>query len=385
MIQIMTSTSSPTQCTPADILANLPGILGFYPRESIVFATFNQTSISHRFQLGPVLRIDLAEHRELIPEVGASLAAVEPDLIFAFVITERGSETANEVAYHLWEQAEEGAIDIQACWFVAQILTGEEFQLAFGPSPEQLTDAVQHPKFWERGQISPVAKAPAMGPLLRTGDLPQLSRAEAYDYFNRFNPNLEAGEITALESFATRYAAELSARIEQEAQHGGGMVLGGIIADFGNLLDEVETAALNGATLLADDEVLATVAVYLSDSLLRDAVLDRALQKPAAAMTLSLAVARTFSGKARANALCLYAVAAVAAELSMRVVPALSSALRAVPGHTLSTLLLDGAQVGAFQPILEATRRGSELVAEKYHVHSFRVTGSVGETTLDAA
>lgn len=368
MIQAMTSTSSPAQCTPADILANLPGILGFYPRESIVFATFDQTGTAHRFQLGPVLRIDLADHPDLIPEVGASLAAVDPDLVFAFVITERGSETADEVAHHLWEQAEEGVVDIQACWFVPQILTGEEFQLAFGPSPEQLSHAVQHPGSWEHGQVSPVAEAPAMRPLLRTGDLPQLSRAEAYDYFNRFNPSFEAGEIAALESFAARYAAELTTRIEQEADQGRGTVLGGIVADFGNLLTEVEVTDLDGAALMADDEALVTVAVYLSDSLLRDAVLDRALQTPAAAMTVALAVGRTFNGNARANALCLYAVAAVAAELSMRVVPALSSALRAVPGHTLSSLLMDGARAGAFHPILEATRRGSEIVAEKYHI-----------------
>lgn len=52
----------------------------------------------------------------------------------------------------------------------------------------------------------------------------------------------------------------------------------------------------------------------------------------------------------------------------MQAVPALLAAQREVPGHTLSALLLDGAQMGAHDAILEATRRGSELVAQKYRL-----------------
>lgn len=384
MLRDMTTTS--TNCTPADLLANLPGILGFYPRESVVFAAFDQTSDPNRFLLGPVLRIDI-DDLTLLPEVATSLDSIGPDLVFAFVIPDGEQAETTDVIEELFRVSEEGTIEIGACWLTREILTGETFRLAFGPSLSDLSQLFRDPESWEQGVISSITGSPAMGPLLRTGHLPELHRSEAFDYFNRFNPHFDDSEITALEGFAHRSATDLVGRIHSEADTGVGETLTAVITDFAHLLTEAEETAVSVAELMNDEEVLLTVAVYLSDSLLRDAVMGAAPRRRRAAMDLSLAVARTFSGTVRANALCLYAVAAVAAELSMRVVPALSAAQRAVPAHTLSSLLLDGAQHGMLTPMLDATMRGSEIVAEKFHaVGTYSgEAGATGPGVVDAA
>lgn len=363
MLAIMTT---PSTCTPAELLANLPGILGFYPRESVVFAAFEATATPHRFLLGPVLRIDV-DDMSLLPEVAGSLGHIGHDLLLAFLITD-GPKTATEsVVDQLFSAAEEGIIDIDACWLTREILTGEPFRLAFGPAPAELTHLKATSGAWEHGHIASITDSAAIKPLLRTGNLPELHRSEAFDHYNRFNPHFDNREITALEDFAARHAADLVRRINREAAQGSGETMSTVITDFHHLLSEIRDTAGTVAEVMNDEGVLVTTAVYLSDSLLRDAVMGAAPDHHQAAMDLSLAVARTFSGTIRANALCVHAIAAVAADLSMRVIPALSAARRAVPAHTLSSLLLDGARHGVFQPMLEATVRGSEIVAEKYH------------------
>lgn len=367
-------------------MANLPGILGFYPRESVVFTAFETTAEPNRFQLGPVLRIDLAD-LDLLPEVGKSLAGIGTDLVFAFVITASNQATTEQAVHRLFTASEDGMLDIAACWHTREILTGQPYQLAFGPDRDELAAALNHSHTWEEGEISSVVDAPAMGPLLKTGNLPELHRSEAFDYYNRFNPRFEPEEINALESFAARYAADLVHGIEHEAGCGDGETISGVLADCEYLLAEITDTEHSVAELMADEEMLVTVAVYLSDSLLRDAIMGFAPKYRQATMDLALAVARTFGGTVRANALCLHAIAAVAADLSMRVVPALTAALRAEPGHTLSSLLLDGAQHGVFRPMLEAAVRGSEIVSQRYHASPRQGSayGPAGCDSVDAA
>ncbi|QGU07591.1 hypothetical protein COCCU_08335 [Corynebacterium occultum] len=364
---IRTMTSTLTQCTPAELLANLPGILGFFPRESLVLTTFNQVPNSRRYLLGPVMRLDLGDTQAL-EEVGQVLSREEPDLVFGFLISTAEVEVVEDMARDIFERSNRGLFDINACWTTREVLTGEPYQLVFGPGEEELSQILRNNDDWRNGRISPVSTAIAMEPLLRNGQLPELNRDDAFDYFNRFNPLFDAAEAAALESFAARHAADLCERIQQEVESGESEALGAIIADFALILEENEETGADVETLMATEEQLLTVAIYLSESLLRDAVLGVGLKYRRSSLALALAVARTFGGTIRANALSFYAVVAIGAQLSMQAVPALLAAQKEVPGHTLSAFLLDGAQVGAHDAILEATRRGSELVADKYRV-----------------
>lgn len=363
--------------SPGQLLANLPGILGFYPHESVVFVAFHRTDATHRFTLGPVLRIDL-DDLALLPDVGRALGETECDLVFSFLITRRDGEEVEMVVDRLFDAADSGEVDIRACWLTRGILTGEQYRIVFGPRPvEELAE--DDTTAWGAGTIAPVVRAQAMVPLLEHGQLPELTRQEAFDHFARFNPHLSADDADQLAGFAHRYAAELVEAIRGEQDRNAstgprrpvsGSVLRGLIDDHALLLEEL-TGRRNGdgesaGELMADEETLLAAAVLLADSLLRDAVLVDVLHRPAAAADLFLAVARTFDGQIRANALAYYALAAVRMKLSMRAIPALTAALREVPGHSLSSLVLQSCRAGAFEEVLDAAARGSRIVRDRY-------------------
>lgn len=181
--------------TPGDLIANIPGILGFFPTESIVFAAMFQDGQSTRYNLGPVVRIDVHE-LDLLPEVGAALQSVEADLIFAFVISEKVTSTAIEKTVDkLFTTAEAGIIDITACWLTAGIYSGENYQLAFGPQPEDLTTTCSTMSQWEHGRVAPVTQAVATRNLLEHGQLPEANRRDAYAAFDRGSPILNEDQI----------------------------------------------------------------------------------------------------------------------------------------------------------------------------------------------
>ncbi len=363
--------------SPGQLLANLPGILGFYPHDSVVFVAFHQGATAQRFTLGPVLRIDL-DDLPLLADVGAALAETNCDLVFAFVISQRGEDEVETVVTRLFEGAVSGTVDVQACWATRGILTGESYRLAFGPASTEEQDDAREAGDWGSGVVAPVAQAQAMTPLLEQGELPELTRQEAFDHFVRFNPQLPADDADQLAGFAHRYAADLVDVIRGErppsiigsAPGHPREVLQAVIDDLALLLDEVAEARSEGGRpaeeLLGDEESLLTVAVLLSDSLLRDAILADVLERPGAAAAVFLAVSRTFGGMIRANALAYYALAAVRMKLSMRAVPALTAALQEVPGHALSALVLQSCRAGAFEEVLDAADRGSLLVRERY-------------------
>lgn len=367
--------------SPGQLLANLPGILGFYPHESVIFVAFHQGASPHRFTLGPVLRIDL-DDLALLREVGTTLTDTDCDLVFAFVITQCDRGHVEQVVDRLFEAAENGEVDIQACWMARNILTGEPYRIAFGPEPVEDPDDVDQTdrSAWGSGEIAPVSQAQAMTPLLEHGQLPELTRQEAFDHFVRFNPHLSVDDADQLEGFAHRHAADLVAVIRGERRpHGPGFarrgnasweILRSLLDDHALLLDELaeekrHTGEITGR-LMADEETLVGVAVLLSDSLLRDAVLVDTLRRPGAAVDLFLAVARTFGGEIRANALSYYALAAVQMRLSMRAIPALTAALQEMPGHSLSALVLQSCRAGAFEEVLSAAARGSHIVRSRY-------------------
>lgn len=59
------STYSQTLTSHGDILANIPGILGFYPQDSLVFAFLERNDDTHSLSLGPLARLDLKTFADL--------------------------------------------------------------------------------------------------------------------------------------------------------------------------------------------------------------------------------------------------------------------------------------------------------------------------------
>ena len=84
------STYSQTLTSHGDILANIPGILGFYPQNSLVLAFFERNDDTPGLHLGPLARLDLDDAVETLVNNQNQFAAwsgrVNADAVIAYVI-----------------------------------------------------------------------------------------------------------------------------------------------------------------------------------------------------------------------------------------------------------------------------------------------------------
>jgi len=354
MLKGMTTATSSTQPiqTPGQLIANLPALLGFYPEDSLVLIGFTATGPrSSRFTLGPVLRIDL-DDLGVLPEIADHLDRHKLDLVFGFLITGRDDEDLELIVDELFAVAEVGLIDISSCWAVRRVLTGEPFALVFGPD-------IPEPE-WSSGVVAPVTQAEAMAPFLVQGELPDLTRDEHLDHVARYNPTFEESEIDVLARFAHSYAAEL--------QTSPGTVRD-VILDFRHILAEIADQETSVEELMADEEVLVATATILAGIELRDAAMGDVLDHAPPAARLMLAVARTFGGTIRCNALCLYALAAIGIEMSVRAMPALMASAAEKEDHSLTHLMIGPCQAGAYSTLLYALHEGSRMARDRYGLY----------------
>ncbi len=336
--------------SPGQIAANLPGILGFYPHDSLVFVTFSATGSRNLFELGPVLRIDL-DDLAMLPELAQAVKDMDQEVVFGFLVTTRPDSEINEIIDTLVDMAHTGILQLDLAWVTHEILTGEPVRIGFGqPSVLAELDAV-----WSRDVIAPVSSALAMEPLLEQGELPDLSREEAQEHFRRGNRYFDEEECAYLTRFALERAAELPPTVYPA-----------LAADARLLLAEARDLTLDD--LLSDEEVLLTTATLLGTLELRDLLIEDVLQEPTPGAQVMLAVARTFTGFIRHNALALYALCMVELNLTMRTTHALLAALEEDRSHSLSRLLLVPAQVGAFDFMVRSVRKGSRMVRDNHGV-----------------
>ncbi|MDO5511972.1 DUF4192 domain-containing protein [Corynebacterium sp.] len=345
------TTATTALSTPGQIAANLPGILGFYPHDSLVIVTFTATDSSERFDLGPVLRMDL-DDLSVLPDIGESIADIDPALVLGFVVTTRPDEQIIEIIDDLITAAEAGRLPIDVAWVTPEILTGEPVTIGFGSSDFLMSGV---PKEWCNDVVAPVVAARAMEPLLAQGELPDLTREEAQAHVAHGTPHHTAADCAQLSSFAEQRARELSPAVYPA-----------LAADVRLLIDEARDLPLD--ELLADEEVLLTMATLLGCLDLRDLIIEDVLRTPATGAQLMLAVARTCTGFIRHNALCLYALCMVELKLPMRSMHALQTVMGEDPTHMLTRLLIAPAQCGEFNFMVSSVREGSRIVRARHGV-----------------
>lgn len=351
--------------TPGDLIANIPGILGFYPTESVVFTVMFREGESTRHTLGPVIRVNIDE-LDLLPDVGRAIESTDADLIFCFIITENSSdEWVEGIVDMLFSTAESGVIPTTACWITTGIYSGEIYQLAFGPSPEELGAGGRGLLDWEQGRIAPVTGAVATRNLLEHGQLPEATRTDAYAVFDRDNRFLTGDGIRELGAQAQRRGDEILRAIRTDP---GGGAFDAALEDFETILDRVTLAGTRStvATLLRKPGLLRDAAAYLTSVLLRDSILHHSVDNPRVAADLFMAVAKTFDGSIRCNALCLYSLAVIRQNLGMKAIPALDAALATDPDHSFSGLLRHGLADGQFDTMVDACMRGNAMVRAQY-------------------
>lgn len=183
------STYSQTVSTHGDILANIPGILGFYPQDSLVLAFFERGDEAQNLQLGPLARLDLdgaihqltADHEKFAAWTGA----FDLDAVAAYVVTDDIVE-ADAVAHFLCSECSPLHSEVLAVIQTPEITAGTAWCALY-----------LHPNSGEpqAGRISDIHASAALRQMLDdTGQLPALSRKELEERLNSTAHGLETAE-----------------------------------------------------------------------------------------------------------------------------------------------------------------------------------------------
>ena len=166
------STYSQTLTSHGDILANIPGILGFYPQDSLVIALFERDDDTHGLHLGPLARLDLDDAVETLIDNQQQFTAlsdrVNADAVIAYVVSADPS-AADDLAKFLLSE-DSPLPTVRAIVQVPELTSGTGWWTVY----QQLS--LSAPR---TGVVSEVAGSLTLQQMiLDTGQLPALSRGE---------------------------------------------------------------------------------------------------------------------------------------------------------------------------------------------------------------
>lgn len=344
--------------TPAQIFANIPGLLGFYPEESIIFLNFSATTAGSkvRLSLDFASRADITDWRS-IDRACEVIAQHEPDAVWVVLITKDldpfvVDETVDEVV----DKAKDTGIHLAAVWVTPEIASGSPYFLAGCGTNDDGSSVIPDTGVWDKGTICDIATAMSTKQLVDEGSLPELSRADVLARFAHGNPyvSLSSGNQKKLRQKARALISDIqlgespaSVRLQfLSALHMAGKA-------------EKETA------LLKEKDTLYSVITLMSEKFSRDLVLDLAISLPVEARRLCLAVAKTATGFPRHNALCIYVLASIALEAHSHNFAATEVILKEDPQHVLAQCIGQACMHGIHKELLDACLAGSrELLAD---------------------
>ena len=345
---------------PAQTLANIPGVLGYYPHQSIIFVTFrhHRDDTHSRWALGPTLRIDI-DSLDALPEVGEVLTAEHADVVLAFIIgrfpTQDGT-TLDEITTTLAQAADTHIVPIDACWHATTITNNGTYQLRFEQTPS-LTDRGLPTAGWRHGRIADIPTAQATQQLLADGDLPELTRDDCFTAFDK------AATDPTISRDRARNVPNLAAHLPAAAQS--------CPSHFQAWFTTLETELIRLEQPLPTPpgpgaDIIDTCAAMLSITRIRDAAINLLLDHDRAARTLALEVARHFDAPIRTEALCVFALCALGRHNTPKALHALMVARAEQPNHTLTRYLLLAYQHELTENLIEKVRDGSTAAAAYY-------------------
>lgn len=352
---------------PADFIAALPGILGYYPQESAIVVCLLQDDLDGPAYLGPVMRADLCH----ASRIGDTIKATPLDGVMSFlaIVVSRvpNSQLVRDATEELYALADpDGRALIHACWHVSEIASGTPYCLMFGPAPAELLEAGLG-EDWLTGTIASVVSQPTMAPLLAQGALPELDREDTRAFFEPAATGGEETDAVALTRRAYARSRRLRDRVETDPRAALEEIARACkalttVPDIGFLAADTKLGMREAFPIAVEAEITAAA---LADRRLRDCLVATALEHPHRAGAGLLAVARGYRGVIRANALSLWAIAAVQLKLASWASVALMCAQEEVPGHSLSEVLLELLRHGEHTSLLHSAELGCAAMWEE--------------------
>ena len=197
------STYSQTLTSHGEILANIPGILGFYPQDSLVLAFFKRNEDSPQLSLSPLARLDLDDAVETLTRNQDQFTAwsekLGADAVIAYVIHSDPS-AADELAEFLLTE-DSPLPTVLAIVQVPELTSGTGWWTVY----QQLS--LSAPR---TGVVSEVAGSLTLQQMiLDTGQLPALSREELEERLNSTAHGIDEAEYQDILSDIESYEKEI--------------------------------------------------------------------------------------------------------------------------------------------------------------------------------
>ncbi|MBG9303923.1 DUF4192 domain-containing protein [Corynebacterium diphtheriae bv. mitis] len=197
------STYSQTLTSHGEILANIPGILGFYPQNSLVIAFFERNDDTPGLHLGPLARLDLDDAVETLVNNQQQFTALSDrdnaDAIIAYAVSSDPS-AADDLAEFLLSE-DSPLPTVLAIVQVPEITSGTGWWTVY----QQLS--LSAPR---SGVVSEVARSAALQQMiLDTGQLPALTREELEERLNSTAHGIDEAEYQDILSDVESYEKEI--------------------------------------------------------------------------------------------------------------------------------------------------------------------------------
>lgn len=197
------STYSQTLTSHGEILANIPGILGFYPQDSLVISFFERNDDTPGLHLGPLARLDLDDAVETLVNNQQQFTALSDrdnaDAIIAYVVSSDPS-AADDLAEFLLSE-DSPLPTVLAIIQVPEITSGTGWWTVY----QQLS--LSAPR---SGVVSEVARSAALQQMiLDTGQLPALSRAELEERLDSTDHGIDEEEYQDIIADVEGYENEI--------------------------------------------------------------------------------------------------------------------------------------------------------------------------------
>lgn len=363
---------------PSDIIAALPGVLGFYPQESVVvLGILPDSQDAGGLQLGPVVRVDLARLDALVENLKTDTSQYllgDDVLAYLGIIVSRipDSDLVIGATERLRYLEEETGFKIDLCWHVSEIAQGTPYTLLFGPSEVSDGEYTLSASLIS-GSVASVISSPSMRPYVEQGILPELDRGDTFEYFEPIDTESvhvakEIQEKTRKNGL--RLLKDLwESSIQEQGKSSAQLAKHEIENTIDDLLRSPESCLIGQRDVPPPSEMsepmrnaLEGLAALLTHALLRDTLIPAILKHPKRVAGPLLFLARHAEGTVRANALALWAIVAVRCELGSWAGVALQCAMQEMPDHSLSDVLLQLLAIGQYEGLLHAVQEGGEAV-----------------------
>ncbi|MCQ9351539.1 DUF4192 domain-containing protein [Corynebacterium sp. 153RC1] len=371
---------------PADLIANVPGILGYYPKESLVLVTVEthprptpqpdphpDPELQHQPEhpgsaadavdavdavgpqrclgtsLGPVLRLGF-DQRNNIDEVLEFIQSLSHPKVVAFLITEHNHVAMSILVEQLHDAHEAGQIDAIACYHVPELLTGQPMHLLFSHDAPH--------RSWRTPKVGNIASAPATKRLLQGGELPALNREEAWRYFTQSNPFLTESDEDDLDAAIHTLSSQLI-----NARGIPRSVVRRHLDILEQYCEQVKHQSIE--QLQQHSEVLIAFGSMCANVKLRDALCVLIPDHAVALKNIMVALASSVGGEVKTNALALCALSSLAQGATAYTNMALQAAFEQDPRHYLCNLIHQGYRFGVIAELLNAMSEGAHVTLEE--------------------